>query len=80
MVIKYPENLYCPYCKSTIKIDISGSAKTEDLLIISIRIPHSHNFAKDAGRNKQNIGDSTPNLLICQSCQTILGIYDYRSG
>jgi len=77
MRIKYPENLYCPHCKSTIKLDYSEkySARTDDLLSMIIEIPHSHSSAKDARENKQNIGDSRPGLLICQSCQTILGVY-----
>jgi uncharacterized protein YbaR (Trm112 family) len=82
MKVKYPENLYCPYCKSTIALDYSEkyTARTDDLFIMSIQIPHSRSSAKDARKNKQNIGDSIPHLLICQSCQTILGIYDYSSG
>lgn len=82
MRIKYPENLYCSSCKSSIKLDYSGKylARTDDLLIMDIGIPHSSYSAKDAKKNKQNITDSSPRLLICKSCQTILGIYDYRSG
>ncbi|MFW9997500.1 MAG: hypothetical protein ACFFD4_36000 [Candidatus Odinarchaeota archaeon] len=82
MRIKYPENLYCPNCKATIKMDYSAKygARTDDLLIMNIRIPESYNLANDARVNKQNIGDAVPKLLICQSCQTILGIYDYRSS
>jgi hypothetical protein len=51
-------------------------AASEDLLAMDIVIPYSRMSAKDANRNKQDIGITTPRVLICQHCHTILGIYD----
>ncbi|MHA1967831.1 MAG: hypothetical protein ACW964_08520 [Candidatus Hodarchaeales archaeon] len=77
MKIKYPENLYCPHCKSTIALDYSEkyTARTDDLFTMRIQVPLSMSSAKDARKNKQDIGVGSPYLLLCQSCQTILGAF-----
>lgn len=79
MRIKYPQDLNCLYCKSVIRLDYSDKnyAKTEDLLIMNIRVPHSLKAATDMRSNKQNLGIEAPMFVICQSCQTILGTYAY---
>lgn len=81
MRINYPQDLKCPHCKAVIRLDSSVglTARTTDLLIISIDVPWSMNSAKDMRSNKQNIGLSAPKFVICQHCHTILGTYDYRS-
>lgn len=82
--IKYPTSLFCPACKAAIKLDYEGLlakrwrdyVATDDLLVMKMVIPYSRMSAKDASTNKQDIEITTPRMLICQHCHTILGIYD----
>ena len=75
--IIYPEELKCPFCKSVIRLDYGDKnyVATDDLLVMKIRVPCSLYAAKDMKKNKQDIGTSLPSVVICQSCQTILGTY-----
>lgn len=74
--IKHPTSLFCPSCKAAIKLDFEGRLEkrwrdyvaTHDLLVMDIVVPHSQYLAKDANRNKQDVGIVTPRLLICQHC------------
>lgn len=81
--IKYPTSLFCPACKASIKLDYEGRlyerhgdyAATDDLLGMCILFPYSLKSAKDANKNKQDIGHGSVRVLICQHCHTILGTY-----
>ena len=82
MVIKYPDNLNCPYCKSVIRLDYSDKnyVKTDDLLVMNILVPYSEKPAKEMRSNKQKKREALPRVVICQNCQTILGTYQYATG
>ncbi|MFX0204994.1 MAG: hypothetical protein ACFFDT_03345 [Candidatus Hodarchaeota archaeon] len=80
--ITYPEDLKCPFCKSVIRLDYSDKnyVKTDDLLVLNIEVPYSYKYAKDRRSNKQDLGEASPRFVIFQSCQTILGTYQFTRG
>jgi hypothetical protein len=55
--ITYPQDLKCPSCNSIVGLDYSDKdyVKTDDLLVMTIRVPCSRLAAKDRRTNKQNL-------------------------
>ncbi|MHA2333973.1 MAG: hypothetical protein ACXAEU_18245 [Candidatus Hodarchaeales archaeon] len=73
--ITYPEQLVCPSCKESIKIDYSAprTASSKDLVAMMIDIPQSTISARDARSRKQNVDYKPIKIIFCVKCNTILG-------
>ncbi|MHA2227559.1 MAG: hypothetical protein ACXAC8_20240 [Candidatus Hodarchaeales archaeon] len=75
MKMIYPESIFCPVCKSTVKLgyETGQNAHTFDIMAFRVDIPYSRKSAHDARRDKQRVDLTACNLIFCKHCKTILG-------
>ncbi len=73
--ISYPDHLFCPHCRESLTLDYSrDTAWTKDILALRIDVPISRRSASDRNIGKQEIGYTGYDFLLCQKCNTILGV------
>ena len=75
MVIKYPEQLRCSFCKKDIRIDPDQKRiESNDILLVGVNVPISYALS-DFKDNYQELGRRTIMLCVCVHCGSILGTY-----